>query len=165
MEVLFLLTEVNIFVKMIAATKYIIDQLPYRDPFLFVDEIADVNEDYITGSFHLRKDLDFYKGHFKEEPVTPGVILIEIMAQIGLACFGIFLSEKNNGQHQFPFALCATNVEFMKPVFPGETVTVESKKIFHRFGKLKCHVVMLNEAKEIVCEGTIAGIEMKRNKE
>ncbi|MBT8319592.1 MAG: hydroxymyristoyl-ACP dehydratase, partial [Gramella sp.] len=60
----------------------ILDQLPYSKPFLFVDEILEVNDNSISGTFTFSKDLDFYRGHFSGNPVTPGVILTECMAQI-----------------------------------------------------------------------------------
>ncbi|MDI1303260.1 MAG: hydroxymyristoyl-ACP dehydratase, partial [bacterium] len=69
----------------------IISKLPYSKPFLFVDEIINVNENGVEGSYTFNETLDFYKGHFKDNPVTPGVILTEVMAQIGLVCLGIFL--------------------------------------------------------------------------
>ena len=55
-------------------------------------------------------------------------------------------------------ALTSTEVEFLKPVFPGEKVTVVSEKIYFRFGKLKCKVQMKNQSGEDVARGTIAGI-------
>ncbi|RZM23479.1 MAG: beta-hydroxyacyl-ACP dehydratase, partial [Pedobacter sp.] len=61
----------------------ILSHLPYTEPFLFVDELLDIDENGATGTFTFREDLDFYKGHFKDHPVTPGVILTETMAQIG----------------------------------------------------------------------------------
>ena len=100
--------------------------------------------------------MDFYKGHFKNYPVTPGVILTECMAQIGLVCLGIYLIKDLN--ENSAVALSSTEIEFLKPVFPNEKVTVISEKIYFRFNKLKCKVTMLNEQSEIVCEGTIAGI-------
>lgn len=69
----------------------IISQLPYSEPFLFVDELLHVDENGATGTYTFKKNLDFYKGHFKDNPVTPGVILTETMAQIGMVCLGIFL--------------------------------------------------------------------------
>ncbi|MNY68487.1 hypothetical protein D3C86_2062570 [compost metagenome] len=49
-------------------------------------------------------------------------------------------------------------MEFLKPVYPGEKVTVSSQKIFFRFGKLKCSAVMKNEAGQEVCRGILAGM-------
>ena len=135
----------------------IISQLPYSKPFLFVDKILEVNENGVIGEFTLDENLEFFKGHFKENPVTPGVILTEVMAQIGLVCLGIFILNK---EVILKSAICmtSTNVEFLKAVYPNEKVTVISKKIYFRFGKLKCSVSMKNEKDEIVCSGEIAGM-------
>lgn len=142
---------------MLMEVSEILKNLPYSAPFLFVEELLNVDENGATGTFTFDKDLDFYKGHFKTHPVTPGVILTETMAQIGLVCLGIFLvGNELNSQSQI--SLTSTEIEFLKPVFPGERVTVFSEKMYFRFNKLKCRVKMLNENSEIVCEGTIAGI-------
>lgn len=135
----------------------IISKLPYSKPFLFVDEIVQINENRVEGRYTFDGNLDFYNGHFKENPVTPGVILTEVMAQIGLVCLGIFLlSDSFNTATSI--ALTSTEIEFLKPVFPNEKVTVISEKIYFRFGKLKCKVRMINEREETVCMGTIAGM-------
>ena len=135
----------------------IIAKLPYSKPFLFVDEITSINENGVEGTFTFNENLEFYKGHFKEKPVTPGVILTEVMAQIGLVCLGIYLLN-NEFSINTSIALTSTNIDFLKPVFPTEKVTVISEKIYFRFGKLKCKVTMKNEHDEVVCLGEIAGI-------
>ena len=140
-------------------TSEILAKLPYSPPFLFVDDLVSVDENGVTGSFTFKEDLDFYKGHFKNNPVTPGVILTETMAQIGLVCLGIFLVGKDLNENS-QIGLTSTEIEFLKPVFPGEKIKVISEKIYFRFNKFKCKVKMLNEKSEIVCEGTIAGIIM-----
>jgi 3-hydroxyacyl-[acyl-carrier-protein] dehydratase len=140
-------------------TSEILAKLPYSPPFLFVDDLVSVDENGVTGSFTFKEDLDFYKGHFKNNPVTPGVILTETMAQIGLVCLGIFLVGKDLNENS-QIGLTSTEIEFLKPVFPGEKIKVISEKIYFRFNKLKSKVKMLNEKSEIVCEGTIAGIIM-----
>ena len=133
----------------------IISKLPYSKPFLFVDKILTINENGVEGTFTFEENLDFYKGHFKDNPVTPGVILTETMAQIGLVCLGIFLNEEKEIKN---IGFTSSEVEFLKPVYPNEKVTVISEKIYYRFGKLKCKVKMLNEKKEEVCAGTLAGM-------
>ena len=135
----------------------IIAILPYSKPFLFVDEILSINENGVEGSYTFDSDLDFYKGHFKDNPITPGVILTEVMAQIGLVCLGIFLLNDTFNKN-ISIALSSTEIEFLKPVFPNEKVTVISEKIYFRFGKLKCKVKMINEKEEEVCSGIIAGM-------
>lgn len=135
----------------------IIAKLPYSKPFLFVDEILSLDENGVVGTFTFDENLEFYKGHFKEKPVTPGVILTEVMAQIGLVCLGIYLLDKEFNKNN-SIALTSTNMDFLKPVFPSEKVTVISEKMYFRFGKLKCKVTMKNAKQEIVCRGEIAGI-------
>ncbi len=135
----------------------ILSKLPYSKPFLFVDEITAVTENGVQGNYTFDEKLDFYEGHFKDNPITPGVLLTETMAQIGLVCLGIFLLKedfKKNSQ----IALTATAIEFYKPVYPNEKVSVSSEKIYFRFGKLKCKVSMQNEKGEEVCAGLIEGM-------
>lgn len=141
---------------------YILDLLPYTEPFLFVDEIIFVSEESISGSYTFSKEAFFYKGHFKNNPITPGVILTECMAQIGLVSFGIYLLKNENVSEKSTFALSSTEIDFYLPVFPGEKVTVISEKIYFRFQKLKCKVKLLNAKDEIVAKGTISGMILKR---
>ncbi len=138
-------------------TTEIIARLPYKAPFLFVDEILRVNEDGIVGSYTFNKSEYFYEGHFVNHPVTPGVILTEVMAQIGVVCMGIFLLKHELNLNSV-IALTSTEMEFLKPVYPEEKVTVTSVKQYFRFGKLKCDISMTNSDNVVVCKGTIAGI-------
>jgi 3-hydroxyacyl-[acyl-carrier-protein] dehydratase len=135
----------------------ILSKLPYSRPFLFVDEIIRIDENGVEGCYTFNENLDFYKGHFKNNPVTPGVILTEVMAQIGVVCLGIFLLN-DTLKKDTAIALTSTNIEFLKTVFPNEKVTVFSEKIYFRFGKLKCKVTMKNVKEEVVCQGEIAGM-------
>jgi 3-hydroxyacyl-[acyl-carrier-protein] dehydratase len=137
--------------------KNIIDKLPYSKPFLFVDDLLHIDENGVEGTFTFNADLDFYKGHFKNNPITPGVILTETMAQIGVVCLGIFLLGKDFNA-ETKIALTSSEVEYLKPVFPNEKVTVVSEKEYFRFGKLKCSVKMFNADDDEVCRGTIAGM-------
>ena len=137
----------------------IISLLPYQEPFLFVDDLIMVSSEGITGNYTFKNDAYFYKGHFKNNPVTPGVILTECMAQIGLVCLGIYLlkdelSINNNPQ----IALTSSQIDFFLPVFPGEKVTVISEKKVFRFNKLKCKVKLFNSKNELVCRGLISGM-------
>jgi 3-hydroxyacyl-[acyl-carrier-protein] dehydratase len=141
------------------AFEEIIETLPYQQPFLFVDEILAVNENGISGSYTYHASHDFYRGHFKDRPVTPGVILTETMAQIGLVSFGIYLLSKSlNSIDEIKIALTSTEVDFFKPVFPAERVLVKSEKEYFRFNKLKCKVEMFDENGDLVCRGRIAGM-------
>lgn len=135
----------------------IINKLPYCKPFLFVDELLHVDENGAEGTFTFNDDLEFYKGHFKDNPITPGVILTETMAQIGVVCLGIYLLG-NDFNAKSKVALTSSEIEYLKPVFPNEKVRVVSEKIYFRFGKLKCKVTMFNASDQEMCRGTIAGM-------
>jgi 3-hydroxyacyl-[acyl-carrier-protein] dehydratase len=140
-------------------SKEIIALLPYQKPFLFVDELKNISEDGITGNYTFESTSFFYEGHFKDNPVTPGVILTEVMAQIGVVCLGIFLLQDKIGELSSPkISLTSNQIDFFLPVFPGEKVTVVSEKEFFRFNKLKCKVQLFNTSKELVCRGFISGM-------
>jgi len=137
----------------------IIALLPYQHPFLFVDGIDTISDDGITGHYTFKHNEAFYKGHFKDNPITPGVILTECMAQIGLVCLGIYLlKDKLHDLQQPQIALTSHQVDFFLPVLPGEKVTVISDKDVFRFNKLKCKVKLFNNKKELVARGIISGM-------
>ena len=143
-------------------TKDILSQLPYSEPFLFVDEISEINSESITGNFIFSSELDFYKGHFKNNPITPGVILTECMAQIGVVCLGIYLLNEAEVTSNIPsIAMSSSNVEYLKPVYPGQKVSVHATKKYFRFNKLKCEVAMKDSEGTVVCKGEIAGMILR----
>ncbi|WP_345100124.1 3-hydroxyacyl-ACP dehydratase FabZ family protein [Mucilaginibacter panaciglaebae] len=142
----------------------ILNYLPYKSSFLFVDNITALDENGVTGDYTLKPEAFFYEDHFPGNPVTPGVIITEIMAQIGLVVLGIYLmldGKSHEGavmnEGAFPL-LTSTNVEFFKMVLPGEKVTVNSKKQYFRFGKLKCLIEIHNAGGDLVAKGIFSGI-------
>ncbi len=135
----------------------VLSLLPYTKPFLFVDGLTYIDEQKAEGYYTFTSDHDFFSGHFKDNPVVPGVILTETMAQIGLVCLGLYLlNDQISKKHVI--ALTSTDIEFMTPVLPDEKVTVVSEKVYFRFNKLKCLVKMFNTENKLVCEGSIAGM-------
>ncbi len=138
------------------------DTLPYDPPFLFVDEILQIDDDFVKGKYRYREDEYFYQGHFRGRPVTPGVILTETMAQIGLVALGIYLSNESGSPAPPPFAFTSADVNFRKMVLPGEEVTVEGEKVYFRMGKIKVQTSMYNSAGEKVCSGTLSGMILKK---
>ncbi|MEO1010044.1 MAG: FabA/FabZ family ACP-dehydratase [Bacteroidota bacterium] len=147
------------------AYKDILEKLPYTAPFLFVDELFHIDEEEARGSYTFRPDAYFYKGHFKDFPVTPGVILTECCAQIGLVCLGVHLLSRGGGnisEEGTAIALSSSHMEFYLPVFPGERVTVYSEKEYFRFNKLKCTVKMYNTDNKLVCKGTLSGMLQRK---
>jgi len=142
----------------------ILDHLPYKSSFRFVDHISFLSMDEVKGDYTLQKDSFFYEDHFPGNPVTPGVIITEIMAQIGLVVLGLHLILNGPAEDGieldkkvFPL-LTSVDVSFYKMVLPGENVTVISKKQYFRFSKLKCSVQMYNASEELVARGIFSGI-------
>ena len=149
--------------------EYILNKLPYKSSFRFVDSIAQLDENGVTGNFTLKEDAFFYEDHFAGNPVTPGVILTEIMAQIGLVTLGIYIlvNQPSVGVESevdvvLPL-LTATDVSFYKMVLPGQSVKVVSKKEYFRFNKLKCTIEMFDATNGLVARGVFAGMIRKVN--
>jgi len=146
--------------------KDILNHLPYKSSFRFVDTITELDEDGVVGEYTLRPDSFFYEDHFVGNPVTPGVIITEIMAQIGLVVLGIFLLSQDSGAYEnsneatFPL-FTSTEVSFHKMVLPGEKVRVISKKQYFRFSKLKCYVEMWDSSNDLIAKGMFSGIVKK----
>jgi len=138
--------------------------VPQQIPFRFIDEIISLDEEQIVGAYRFREDEYFYRGHFPGRPITPGVILIEAMAQVGVVAFGIYLlaCQKNMRPSQLnvPLSLfsLADGVEFKGIVAPGERVIIKGEKVYFRKNTIKANVSMERENGEVVCLGNLAGM-------
>ncbi len=145
----------------------ILNAVPQQAPFRFIDEILALDEEHIVGAYRFREDEYFYRGHFPGRPITPGVVLIETMAQTGVVAFGLYLSmlEKKKSLDEVKELLTlftlADGVEFTGVVKPGERVIVSGDKIYFRRGSLKAKVAMARENGQMVCSGVLAGAGVK----
>lgn len=138
--------------------QWIVESLPYSEPFLFVDKLIHVDNTNAEGTYVFKSSSEFYTGHFKGNPVTPGVLLTECCAQIGLVCLGIYILGKDGQLETLKIGMSSAEMEFLLPVFPGEQVRVVSELVYFRFQKLKCKVKMYNEDNKLVCNGNLAGM-------
>ena len=140
----------------------ILSLVPQQRPFRFIDDILEMDEGHIVGTYRFRDDEYFYKGHFPGQPVTPGVILIETMAQTGVVAFGLYLLMKqglSNEQIKQLVTLFAMvdDCEFNGIVSPGERVIIKGEKVYLRRGNLKTKTIMERENGETVCYGVLTG--------
>jgi len=100
-------------------TKDIESLIPHRKPFIFVDEIESADKDGSVSYHTFTEDEFFFKGHFPEYPVVPGVILVETMAQAGGAALSF---QKTFAEGSLFFLATVDKVKFRKQVRPGDKV-------------------------------------------
>lgn len=139
----------------------VLDLLPHRDPFRFVDEISELDDDHIVAHTTFRADQDFYRGHFPGNPITPGVILIECMAQAGAAALAYYLMAKTMEREELKHLTALfteVEVEFAHAVLPGERVTVTGRKVFFRHRKIRSEVTLHKADGSLACSGQVAGL-------
>ena len=99
----------------------IAELIPHRFPFLFLDELINIKKlESATGINTFKESEAFFKGHFPDHPIVPGVILIEMMAQAGAAL--IAYSIKDDTKDKIVYLMNISDTKFRKPVFPGDEI-------------------------------------------
>jgi 3-hydroxyacyl-[acyl-carrier-protein] dehydratase len=142
----------------------VLDLLPQRPPFRFVDEILDIDEQRITGRYTFRPDEWFYAGHFPGRPITPGVILLESMCQVGVVALGIYvfaLEQTAEEARNWTTMFSEAESEFLRSVLPGETVTIRGERIFWRRKKLRARIEMFGADGALVAQTTASGVGVR----
>lgn len=100
--------------------------IPHRYPMLLVDKIVEIGPDYIVGVKNITGNEPYFQGHFPLEPVMPGVLLVEAMAQTGGL---LVLNQVDELEHYSTYVLKINNVKFRKKVVPGDTLVFKIEMI------------------------------------
>jgi 3-hydroxyacyl-[acyl-carrier-protein] dehydratase len=116
--------------KNVTMLQAVLDTIPHRPPFLFLDRIDEIRADGVTCSRTFRADEPFYAGHYPGNPITPGVLLCESVFQAA----AIFLTKKLQGEggvaaDKTPVLCRIEEAKFKGMVRPGDTVSIEVKHI------------------------------------
>ena len=124
--------------------------LPHREPFLLVDEIIEMSERKVVGLKNVRADEYFFKGHFPQRPVMPGVLMVEALAQTG----GVLMLSKPEHRGKLAFLAAVNEARFRRIVSPGEQLRLEVEVLKYkaRVGLVK-GVAKVGE--EVACEAEI----------
>lgn len=118
--------------------------LPHRYPFLMVDRIVGFEGEFkCTGVKQVTINEPYFQGHFPGHPIMPGVLQVEAMAQVA----SISLLRQPENQGKIGYFMSADNIKFRKPVFPGDTLFIETEilKIRRNIGYAKCRCVVNGE--------------------
>lgn len=116
------------------STAQIMALIPHRAPMLFIDEVIEFSENTITTQTTLDPKSDFFKGHFPDKPLMPGVLILEMAGQaaallIALSC--------DLPVGKFPAFSAVEKTRFKRPVWPNDKVTVKVELIKMRRGIYK----------------------------
>jgi 3-hydroxyacyl-[acyl-carrier-protein] dehydratase len=139
----------------------VLARVPQQEPFRFIDEILEIDEEHIVARYTYPPESDFYRGHFPGHPVTPGVILIETMAQAGVVAQGIFklcLESDEADLDKILTVFTDVNVDFTGAVRPGDRVTITGNVVFWRRRKLRAKIEMKLDDGTVVCAGELSGM-------
>lgn len=111
--------EFNLNAEPLMDVNAIMNVIPHRPPFLLVDKILELSDTHIVGMKSITMNEPYFEGHFPEQPVMPGVLQIEAMAQAGGV---LVLSTVPDPENYLTFFMKIENAKFKNPVVPGDTL-------------------------------------------
>ena len=100
--------------------------IPHRDPFLFVDEIVECGDKHIVCRKTFTGQEDFFRGHYPDYPIVPGVLQCEAALQAGAILLSKIIEDEKIGA-RVPVVAKVGELRFKQMVFPGDTITMEVK--------------------------------------
>ena len=140
----------------------VLELVPQQEPFRFIDAIDEIDDKHIVARYRFQPDAEFYRGHFPGNPVTPGVILLETMAQAAVVALGIYVAAVELGVEETKRLVAIftdANVEFSNIAYPGDEVITRAEKSFFRRMKMRSEAEVRRAADDVlVCSGTVSGM-------
>lgn len=137
--------------------KKITDILPHRKPFLFIDRVIAVEgTNKIIAEKKINEDEDYLRGHFPKNPILPGVLIIESMAQAS----GIISAYSSQAVQEVYFLSRVSDIKFTHPVFPGDTLIIKAEILGHFDRAVKTHAICEVNGR-IVAEGELVLIKQE----
>ena len=102
--------------------------LPHREPFLFIDEVIDIEgTKKVVAVKYIKGNESFFEGHFPGKPIMPGVLIIEAMAQTSIILF--FVDKQKIAKAHPDYYLGKVKAEFLAPIYPGDRLIIEAEKV------------------------------------
>lgn len=140
----------------------VLELIPQQRPFRFIDEIVELSENHVVGKYRFREDEFFYEGHFPGKPTTPGVILIEAMAQVSVVAQGLYKGLRDGADMNRLTLFTECEVEFSAVVNPGDEITIYGEMQYFRKGKVKSKARIELADGTVAASGVLAGVGVKR---
>ena len=138
------------------------EYIPHREPFLFIDQLTDIEKlKKATGVKIFTENDDFFRGHFPEQPVVPGVILVEMMAQTAAALIAYSIKEETFDK--IVYLMNIDNTKFRKPVLPNEKIFAKVNALRSKGRVWKFEGILVDEKNDKIAESIWCATIMDKN--
>ena len=138
------------------------EYIPHREPFLFIDQLTDIEKlKRATGVKIFTQNDYFFQGHFPEQPVVPGVILVEMMAQTAAALIAYSIKEETFDK--IVYLMNIDNTKFRKPVFPNEKIFANVNALRSKGRVWKFEGILVDEKNDKIAESIWCATIMDKN--